>query len=51
MAIFNRELTSLYDAFSAGRPSPLPEPALQYGDFAAWQRARLQGELLQGQVA
>jgi surfactin family lipopeptide synthetase A len=35
--IFLPELITLYDAFSMGRPSPLPEPMLQYGDFACWQ--------------
>jgi len=35
------ELTTLYMAFAAGRPSPLPEPALQFADFAVWQRRRL----------
>jgi amino acid adenylation domain-containing protein len=34
-----RELSALYDAFAAGRPSPLGECVLQYGDWAAWQRA------------
>ncbi len=32
-----REFASLYAAFEAGRPSPLPEPGLQFGDFAVWQ--------------
>ena len=32
-----------YDAFAAGRPSPLPELALQYADFAAWQREQAAG--------
>ena len=31
------ELNQLYGAFVGGRPSPLPEPAPQYGEFAAWQ--------------
>ncbi len=35
------ELTILYMAFAAGQPSPLPEPALQFADFAVWQRRRL----------
>ncbi|MDT3395986.1 amino acid adenylation domain-containing protein [Streptomyces sp. B1866] len=35
------ELTELYAAFRAGRPSPLPEPGIQYGDFAVWQQRRL----------
>ncbi len=41
-----RELTALYTAFATGRPSPLPEPTLQYIDFSEWQRERLQGKLL-----
>jgi hypothetical protein len=35
-----RELAALYPARIAGRPSPLPEPQVQYADFAAWQRTR-----------
>ncbi|HVB37610.1 MAG TPA: amino acid adenylation domain-containing protein, partial [Vicinamibacterales bacterium] len=35
------EFTTLYGAFAAGQPSPLPEPAVQYADFAVWQRAWL----------
>ena len=34
-----REASVLYGAFSRGLPSPLPELALQYADYAAWQRA------------
>jgi hypothetical protein len=32
------ELTTLYEAFSSGQPSPLPELPFQYTDFAQWQR-------------
>ncbi|NGY63288.1 amino acid adenylation domain-containing protein [Lentzea sp. NEAU-D13] len=35
------ELGALYHAFSAGLPSPLPEPEVQYADFAVWQQKRL----------
>src|SRR2546429_6582238 len=41
---------SLYKAFSAGRPSPLPELPVQCADFACWQRQWLQGEVLAKQV-
>ena len=44
------ELSALYAAFRRGEPSPLPEPALQYGDFAVWQRAWLAGEVLDAQL-
>src|SRR5215218_8861308 len=37
-----RELAALYGAFSRGLPSPLPELPLQYGDWTAWQRERLE---------
>ncbi|MFI2184143.1 amino acid adenylation domain-containing protein [Streptomyces sioyaensis] len=40
LRILLRELATLYTAFRAGRLSPLPEPDVQYADFAAWQRAR-----------
>src|SRR5207245_276683 len=46
-----RGLAVLYDAFSAGRPSPLPPLAVQYGDFAAWQRRQLAGGGLDRQLA
>jgi hypothetical protein len=41
------ELAALYEAFSAGKPSPLPELPVQYADFAHWQREWLQGEALE----
>jgi amino acid adenylation domain-containing protein/non-ribosomal peptide synthase protein (TIGR01720 family) len=44
------EFAALYDAFSMGRPSPLPELPIQYADFAHWQRRWLQGEVLQRQL-
>ncbi len=36
--VFLPELQALYDAFSAGQPSPLPPMPLQYGDYAIWHR-------------
>jgi len=46
-----REVTVLYEAFASGRPSPLPELPVQYADVAVWQRERLRGPALQGQLA
>jgi amino acid adenylation domain-containing protein/non-ribosomal peptide synthase protein (TIGR01720 family) len=40
------ELCAIYGAYAQGQPSPLPELPLQYTDFAAWQRERLQGPAL-----
>lgn len=37
------ELAALYEAFAAGRPSPLPDLALQYADYAAWQHRCVSG--------
>ncbi|WP_238845881.1 amino acid adenylation domain-containing protein [Nostoc edaphicum] len=51
MDILVRELASLYSAFAANQPSPLPELAIQYVDFAVWQRQWLQGEVLETQIA
>ena len=51
MGVFFRELGTLYNAFSAGRPSPLPELALQFGDYAVWQQEWLQGSVLDQQLA
>ena len=50
VGIFHRELAVLYEAFAAGRPSPLPELPVQYADFAVWQREWLQGEVLERHV-
>ncbi|MCX7595077.1 MAG: condensation domain-containing protein, partial [Fischerella sp.] len=40
--IIIRELAALYEAFSLGKPSPLPELPIQYADFADWQHQKLQ---------
>jgi hypothetical protein len=38
LGVFVGELTTLYEAFSAGRASPLAPLAIQYADYAYWQR-------------
>jgi acyl carrier protein len=48
--VFFQELTALYDAFSSGRPSGLPELPIQYADYAVWQRNWLAGEVLTQQL-
>ncbi len=45
------ELEKLYQAFANGQRSPLPEPYLQYADYASWQPQWLQGKLLETQLA
>ncbi|HEY53307.1 MAG TPA: amino acid adenylation domain-containing protein, partial [Caldilineae bacterium] len=49
--VLTQEIAVLYDAFSHGRPSPLPDLPIQYVDFARWQREWLQGEVLEAQLA
>ncbi|MBO0797389.1 MAG: amino acid adenylation domain-containing protein, partial [Blastocatellia bacterium] len=51
IGILIRELAALYEAFTAGRPSPLPELPIQYSDFAIWQQEWLQSEALKTQLA
>jgi len=46
-----REVAALYEAFSRDEPSPLPELAVQYADYAVWQREWLQGEALETQLS
>jgi len=46
LGIFVQELATCYDAFVAGRPAALPDLAIQYADFAHWQRQSLRGERL-----
>ena len=44
------ELVALYEAFSKGKPSPLPELAFQHADYASWQRQWLTEEKLAEQL-
>jgi hypothetical protein len=51
MGVLVREVTALYDAFSRGAPSPLPELSVQYADYARFQRAHLAGGALEAGLA
>ena len=48
--ILVREVAVLYQAAVAGQPSPLADLAIQYGDYAAWQRRWLDGEVLAAEL-
>jgi non-ribosomal peptide synthetase component F/acyl carrier protein len=50
MNVLTRELGALYEAFAAGRGSPLGALAVQYADYALWQRGWLEGEELERQL-
>ncbi|WP_316186189.1 non-ribosomal peptide synthase/polyketide synthase [Bradyrhizobium sp. SZCCHNR31011] len=44
------EVTALYQAFRAGKPSPLEPLPVQYADYALWQRQWLRGNALERQL-
>jgi hypothetical protein len=44
LGVLTHEIGALYEAFAGGRPSPLPELAVQYADYVLWQRQWLDGE-------
>ena len=49
--VLTRELAVLYESFSRGEESPLPDLPIQYADFANWQRNRMKGGLLEKLLA
>jgi len=50
IGVLTRELAALYAAYVSRRPSPLPGLAIQYVDFALWQRRWLAGATLENQL-
>ncbi len=50
LKILFRELVALYTAFAAEEASPLPEPTIQYADYAEWQRRTLGTDRLAREV-
>jgi non-ribosomal peptide synthetase component F len=48
--VLAEEFSALYGAYRQGQPDPLPPLAVQYADYAAWQRRWLAGEVLQRQL-
>ncbi|KUL63367.1 non-ribosomal peptide synthetase [Streptomyces sp. NRRL S-1521] len=51
MGVVLDELCTAYDALARGAAPDLPPVATQYPDFAVWQRARLSGTRLEGELA
>lgn len=47
MGILSYEIQTLYQAFRAGRSSPLSELPIQYADYAIWQRDWLKGQQIE----
>ncbi|MFZ1010470.1 MAG: amino acid adenylation domain-containing protein [Candidatus Sulfotelmatobacter sp.] len=50
VGVLVREVSAIYNNFSTGQPSSLPELDIQYADFSAWQREFLSGSLLEKQL-
>ncbi|MBO9998896.1 MAG: amino acid adenylation domain-containing protein [Cyanobacteria bacterium SID2] len=51
IGVLLHELATLYTAAATDTPLSLPENALQYADFAIWQRQWLQGEMRELQLS
>jgi len=51
MGVLFSEIARLYEAFSSGEDSPLPDLKIQYTDYALWQRSWLKGEALEKQLS
>jgi amino acid adenylation domain-containing protein len=53
--VLYREVAALYAAFREAGPRPglrpLPDPAVQYADYAVWQRGWMRGEVLDEHLA
>ena len=45
--VLRRELAAIYGAFVRGEQSPLPDPPLQFAEFAARQRDRFSGKSIE----
>ena len=50
IAVLLQELCALYAAFVQGHADPLPPLAIQYADYAVWQRRWIAGEALERQL-
>jgi amino acid adenylation domain-containing protein len=50
VALLVRELSALYAGGRSGEDPRLPDLAVQYADYACWQRGWLQGEALERQL-
>src|SRR4029077_20321310 len=50
MGVLVNELSALYGTFLRREDDPLPELAVQYADYAAWQRKWIDGGILREQA-
>ncbi|RZM71492.1 hypothetical protein C3B51_22505, partial [Pseudoalteromonas rubra] len=50
LQVLMKEFVQLYRAYSQNQPNPLAPLAIQYADYAQWQRAYLSGAVLKNQL-
>lgn len=50
LGLLSKEISTIYEAITTGRPIELPELPIQYADFAEWQREWLQGDVFDEQL-
>jgi amino acid adenylation domain-containing protein len=50
ISVLVNELAALYNSFSVGVPSTLPDLPIQYADYAQWQRSWLTGKVFDVQL-
>jgi amino acid adenylation domain-containing protein len=50
LGVLMREVATLYQSYCEGKAGSLPELAIQYADYASWQREWLTEEVLAGQL-
>ncbi len=51
VGVLVKEFVAQYQAILENKPSPFAPLAIQYADYAHWQREWLQGEVLEGQLS
>ncbi|HKG15554.1 MAG TPA: condensation domain-containing protein, partial [Pyrinomonadaceae bacterium] len=51
VGVLIKEVAALYEAYGVGGESPLEDLAVQYADFAVWQREYLSGATLEQQLS
>ena len=50
MGVLIREMKALYEAYAAGRESPLPELTIQYADYTQWQKQLVESDWLREEL-
>ncbi len=51
IGVLIQEFVTLYNAYSDNQVNPLPPLEIQYGDYAAWQKEYLSGEVLEEKLS